>query len=107
MRLPSSQRLATIEVGSEGGLHHVAHNAPSPQNSATRLLPDFRSSNFTKSEIDGPLLKVAEVAEALSVCRATVYALCERGELPHLRISNAIRVRRVDLEAFLAARITE
>jgi excisionase family DNA binding protein len=32
---------------------------------------------------------------------ATVYALCERGELPHLRVSNAIRLRVEDLEAFI------
>jgi excisionase family DNA binding protein len=37
-------------------------------------------------------------------CAATVYRLCERGELPHVRVVNSIRVRRADLEAFVAAR---
>jgi len=32
------------------------------------------------------------------VSTATVYALCERGELPHVRVSNAIRLRVEDLE---------
>ena len=41
----------------------------------------------------GRLLTVREVAERLMVCNATVYALCERGELRHLRVSNAIRIR--------------
>ncbi len=31
---------------------------------------------------------------------AGVYALCDRGELPHLRVSNAIRLRVEDLEGF-------
>jgi len=46
-------------------------------------------------------LTVAEVAETLGVCRATVYALCERSELAHVRVSNAIRVGPADLAAFL------
>ena len=46
------------------------------------------------------LLTVREVAERLAVCTATVYALCERGDIQHLRVSNAIRVNPDDLEAF-------
>ena len=40
------------------------------------------------------LLTVREVAGRLAVCTATVYALVERGEIRHLRVSNAIRVSR-------------
>ena len=50
------------------------------------------------------LLTVREVAERLAVCTAMVYALCERGELRHLRISNAIRVHPDDLEAFIVGK---
>ena len=39
------------------------------------------------------LLSVADVAKRLGVCAATVYRLCERGELPHVRIVNSIRIR--------------
>ena len=38
------------------------------------------------------LLTVRQVAERLSVSTATVYKLCERGELPHCRVGNSIRV---------------
>jgi excisionase family DNA binding protein len=44
---------------------------------------------------------VAEVAEQLGVCNATVYRLCESGELAHLRVGNSIRVRPRDLEEYL------
>jgi excisionase family DNA binding protein len=49
------------------------------------------------------LLTVREVAEQLGVCAATVYRLCERGELPHVRIVQSIRIRPGDLQGFLAA----
>lgn len=49
-----------------------------------------------------PLLTVGEVARLLNVSRATVYALCERGELEHVRLSNAIRVAPAALEALVA-----
>jgi excisionase family DNA binding protein len=38
------------------------------------------------------LLTVKEVAEILRVCTATVYSMVERGELKHVRVSNAIRI---------------
>ena len=52
------------------------------------------------------LLRVAEVAEHLGVCNATVYGLCERGELPHVWMTNSIRIRPCDLHDFIAARVT-
>lgn len=47
------------------------------------------------------LLSVGEVAAELQVSKATVYKLCERGELPHLRVMNAIRVAPADLRRFI------
>jgi excisionase family DNA binding protein len=85
----------------------------------TRLLPKigtgfapgtapFAATTPTKSDLEalhgGPfsLLSVGAVAERLGVCAAAIYRLCERGELPHVRIVNSIRVRRADLDAFVA-----
>jgi len=48
------------------------------------------------------LLNVREVARRLGVRPVTVYRLCGRGKLAHVRVSNAIRVRPEDLDAFLA-----
>jgi excisionase family DNA binding protein len=52
------------------------------------------------------LLKVAEVAEHLGVSKATVYGLCERGELPYVWVVTSIRIRPRDLDEFLSSRLT-
>jgi excisionase family DNA binding protein len=52
------------------------------------------------------LLKVTEVAEHLGVSNATVYGLCERGELPYVWLVNSMRIRPRDLEEFVASRVT-
>jgi excisionase family DNA binding protein len=50
----------------------------------------------------GRLLTVREVAARLAVCTATVYALCERGELRHVRVASAIRIHPADVETLIA-----
>jgi excisionase family DNA binding protein len=44
------------------------------------------------------LLSVREVAARLGVSTSTIYALCQKGRLPHVRVSNAIRVAPKALE---------
>ena len=51
------------------------------------------------------LLRVREVAEQLGVSSATVYGLCERGELPYVWVVISIRIRPDDLEEFIASRV--
>ncbi|HKY34462.1 MAG TPA: helix-turn-helix domain-containing protein [Polyangiaceae bacterium] len=46
-------------------------------------------------------LTVGEVAERLRVSTATVYTLCKRGQLRHVRVANAIRVPEAALTTFL------
>jgi excisionase family DNA binding protein len=49
------------------------------------------------------LLRVREVADRLGVSSATVYGLCERGELPYVWVVTSIRIRPDDVEEFIAA----
>ena len=52
------------------------------------------------------LLKIAEVAEHLGVSNATVYGLCERGELPYVWLVTSMWIRPRDLEEVVASRPT-
>jgi excisionase family DNA binding protein len=66
---------------------------------------NYRSASSRLRALPGSverLLTVREVAERLGVCTATIYGLCERNELPHVRVSNAIRIRPADVEVFLS-----
>jgi excisionase family DNA binding protein len=49
------------------------------------------------------MLTVKEAAALLRVSTATVYKLCERGQLQHLRVGNAIRLPAAAVERALAA----
>jgi excisionase family DNA binding protein len=69
--------------------------------SASPLVPPV-SPHFI--ELPEHLLTMREVADRLRVCRATVYKLCDAGELAHVRIANAIRVAPADLSQFIAGR---
>ncbi|WP_240360663.1 helix-turn-helix domain-containing protein [Pyxidicoccus caerfyrddinensis] len=48
------------------------------------------------------MLTVREVAEELAVCRATVYALLERGERERVWVGRSILIPVASLEALLA-----
>ena len=47
-------------------------------------------------------LKVSEVAEILNVSRAHVYNMIADGQMPFVRIGEAMRIRPEDLEDFVA-----
>jgi excisionase family DNA binding protein len=52
----------------------------------------------------GHLLTVRAVAGRLGLSMATVYKLVALGHLPHARVSNAIRISPVDLDAYVVGR---
>jgi len=47
------------------------------------------------------LLKATEVAKILNVSRALAYRLMQRGDIPVIRVNHAVRVKPVDLQAFI------
>lgn len=49
-----------------------------------------------------PLLRIEQIAERLSVSRSMAWKLIDSGVLRSVRIGRAVRVRPVDLEAYLA-----
>ena len=73
---------------------------PSPDRNA---LFDYLEADTAQKE---RLLGVRQVAERLRVSTATVYKLCERGELLHTRVVNVIRVAPEDLEAFIVPQVS-
>ena len=48
------------------------------------------------------LLRIDDAAQRLSISRATVYRLIQRGELPIVRIGSAVRVRAIELDLWVA-----
>ena len=60
--------------------------------------PLLRNSGSVVETPAGPLLTVREAARVLRVSTATVYKLCARGEVPHFRVLNQIRVAAQDLK---------
>ena len=51
-------------------------------------------------------LSISDAATYLAVSTDTVRRLIRAGEIPHARIGNSIRIRRVDLESYLEAQTT-
>jgi excisionase family DNA binding protein len=66
--------------------------------------PDAAVCRLLVPVLSPPLLTVREVARILKVSSATVYRLAARGELRHIRVSNAIRFAREDLSLFPSSR---
>lgn len=48
------------------------------------------------------LLRPSEVADALACSRSTVYALKDKGKLPHCKVGGMVRFRQEDVEQFIA-----
>lgn len=55
---------------------------------------------------EAELLTTGEAAELLGVSRQHVVDLCERGEVPFIRVGSHRRIRRVDIEDLLRPSLT-
>jgi excisionase family DNA binding protein len=94
----SSQSLEIAKSDRSDHRHDLATFFP-------RLGPNWvqplTSKQFPAQGSEQALLSVRQTAELLGVSTATVYRLCERGELRHCRISCAIRITSPDLAALI------
>ncbi len=55
-------------------------------------------------DLEDRLLTVAEVADTMRVSNMTVYRLIRSGELPAIRVGKNYRLRRTEVQQFLADR---
>ena len=95
-------------TGEAVGVTGVSNQVQAVENVQSRELSDVQDSQVLAPNLDGLLttflqgfMTVPEVAMRLGVSRSTVYQLCERGELQHVRVSNAIRVPAAAVVVYL------
>ena len=62
-------------------------------------------NNRKEGILDRRLMKCDEVASQLGVTSAYVYLLVKRGEIQAIRLGRSVRIRPLDLEAFLKSKI--
>ena len=95
------QTFASREVSRNPRVHPSQRFAPFSDPFAAPVLQENGPGRRGLTVIQGGrdrLLSVREVAGRMGLCRATVYEILEKGQLPHVRIAPA------DFEVFLAAR---
>lgn len=61
-----------------------------------------RTTALPPPSLTEPLLKYQQAADLLGVSRTTVRRLCYGKVLPHVKVGDSVRIRRADLEAYLA-----
>ncbi|MFD4832610.1 helix-turn-helix domain-containing protein [Streptomyces uncialis] len=61
----------------------------------------------TAPTVDRLLYKPEEAAEALAVGRSTVYELMAAGVLRYIKLGRSRRIRRSDLETYVAGLVTQ
>jgi len=64
-------------------------------------------SPHTNEEAESLLLSVEELARALSVSKATAYALCWEGQIASMKLGRRRLIRRGDLNDFIKRRLAE
>jgi len=92
--------LGTAGDGDGGGVQPSQPEQMLLRGFATPLL---RDSGSVMGRPPGHLLTVREAARLLRVSTATVYKLCARGELGHVRVLNALRIPERGLDSLRSA----
>jgi excisionase family DNA binding protein len=85
--------------------------SPCKSNASQRFAPNWpsRGTDEVQRRVSGSprqhdgssLLTAREVASRLRICTATVYRLCEAGQLGYVRVSNAVRVPSASLAVYI------
>lgn len=58
-----------------------------------------------KQPANDKLMKAVEVAQRLDISKAMAFQLMQRGQIPTIRVGQAIRVRQQDLEEFIRSQV--
>ena len=66
-----------------------------------------QSKTVDQVDSGGRLLRIEDIADRLAVSRSMAWKLIAHGQLRSLRIGRAVRVRQVDLEAYIVAAARE
>jgi excisionase family DNA binding protein len=100
-----SQTVATAGCNSGNG-EGADSNGSKPSQPVSAKARSFVPpvSQATTLHVVAAVLTAQEAARVLHLSTATVYRLCSQGELPHIRVSNAIRITPADLLAVIARR---
>jgi excisionase family DNA binding protein len=98
MRRSGSQGIGIVTGSVDASVQGPQPIAADTRSFATHLLP------APVRGVTMPLLTVAQAAALLGVSPATVYKLCDRGDLPHARVCNSIRITQPDLDELLRRR---
>jgi excisionase family DNA binding protein len=97
--------LASLGLGEGEGVRDSRSFTRFPEAFGPTLVQEARRRLQEASKrIPPAVLTVSEVAVRLRVSRSTVYSLCMAGQLPHVRISNALRIASEDVEELLRRR---
>jgi excisionase family DNA binding protein len=65
---------------------------------------DLSTRNSEREEMES-LLKGDDVAKILNISRPYAFRLIRQGRIPAIRLGRSVRVRRMDLEAFITANV--
>jgi len=102
--MSESRSVTNRGLRSNGEAPNVSLRPADPENFAASLLPSSALTPGLRAlaESAPSLISPQDAAHRLGVCRATVYNLCKRGVLPHVRIGSSVRLALPDVIAALA-----
>jgi len=94
--------LTSLRSSAPAGIRNLRPFTPFTEAFGPTLVQGVRCSRRASLKaVPATFLTVREAALRLRVSPATVYRLCTGGKLPHVRVSNALRIDCADVEVLL------